>query len=164
MRAIRRNPETLIHARRRSFISRCRSRGVRLTTQRLAVFEALSEDRNHPTADAVYAKVRETMPSLSFSTVYRILESLQSKGLICRVSTNNGAARFDAKLEPHQHLNCRVCGRMADFEEESLSRLRLPDIRSAGFIPEQLDIRVVGTCRACRRSASNATYYDPKRR
>jgi len=159
MRAIRRNQETPVPARYRSFISRCRARGVRITCQRLAVFEALAEDRNHPSAEAVYAKVRKTMPSLSLSTVYRILESLQSKGLIRRVSAQDDAARFDAKLEPHQHLNCRICGRMIDFEEASLSRLRLPDARSAGFVPERLDIRVVGTCRACRRSQPNATHY-----
>jgi Fur family peroxide stress response transcriptional regulator len=97
------------------------------------------------------------MPSLSLSTVYRILESLEGEGLIRRVSAIDGVRRFDANLDPHQHCICRACGRMTDFAQESLSRLRLPGIRFGGFIAEELDIRVVGTCRECRRSAS-----DPK--
>jgi len=141
--------------RSRSFMSRCRARGVRLTTQRMAVFRDLSADTSHPTADSVYTAMRETMPSLSLSTVYRILESLERERLIRRVSTNSGVARFDANCDPHQHFICRVCGRMMDFKNKSLSRLRVPPVPFAGFMPEELDIRVVGTCRECRRSDSS---------
>jgi len=146
-------PEEEINARCNDFVVQCRSRGVRLTTQRMAVYRALTSDATHPTADSVYEKIQRTMPSLSLSTVYRILESLESERLIRRVSTDNGAARFDANLHPHQHLICRVCGRMTDFEEVSLSRLRRPRIQAAGFIAEELDIRVVGTCWNCRRAS-----------
>ncbi len=145
-----------VDARCHSFVSRCRALGIRLTTQRMAVFRALLEDTTHPTVDSVYAAVRKTMPSLPLSTIYRILESLEREGLIRRVSTYHGVARFDANLDPHQHLHCRICGRMTDFEEESLSRLRLPSIKYAGFMPEELDIRVVGSCAGCRRATSNA--------
>jgi Fur family peroxide stress response transcriptional regulator len=141
-----------IDARCHAFMAQCRARGVRLTTQRMAVYRALTGDTTHPTADSVYEKVQRTMPSLSISTVYRILESLESERLIRRVSAHDGVTRFDANLHPHQHLLCRVCGRMTDFEEASLSRLRLPRLQSAGFLAEELDIRVVGTCRNCRRA------------
>jgi Fur family transcriptional regulator, peroxide stress response regulator len=140
-----------IDARRRSFTLQCRDRGLRLTAQRMAVFQALVGDSTHPTAEFMFIRIRETLPSLSLSTVYRILESLESEGLIRRVSTSNGVTRFDANLDPHQHLICRVCGRMTDFAEASLSRLPLPDIQADGFFAEELDIRVVGTCRGCRR-------------
>jgi Fur family transcriptional regulator, peroxide stress response regulator len=140
-----------IDARRRSFALQCRDRGLRLTAQRMAIFQALAGDSTHPTAEFVFTRIRETLPSLSLSTVYRILESLESEGLIRRVSTSNGVARFDANLDPHQHLICRVCGRMTDFAEASLSRLPVPDIQADGFFAEELDIRVVGTCRGCRR-------------
>ncbi len=162
MRINRRNPQKAqgpnedVSPRCQSFMSQCRTHGVRLTTQRMAVFRALSDDTTHPTADSLYSVVRRTMPSLSLSTVYRILDSLESEGLIRRVSAGNGVARYDANLGSHQHLICRVCGSMTDFEDESLSRLRCPPIQSAGFSPEELDIRVIGICRACNRSASGA--------
>lgn len=137
-------------AQRRYFISQCRSRGLRVTTQRLEVFQTLAQNDNHPTAESLHARLRETMPSLSLSTVYRILESLENEGLIRRVSSTNGIVRYDGNLCPHQHLVCRRCGRMTDIEDESLSQLRLPDVHSAGFSAEELDIRIVGTCADCR--------------
>jgi hypothetical protein len=57
-----------------SFARRCREHGVRVTTQRLAVYRALAEDPSHPTADAIHRRLRGTMPSLSPATVYRVLE------------------------------------------------------------------------------------------
>ena len=133
----------------KSFEDRCRERGIRLTTQRLAVYRALVEDAGHPTADAIHARLRHTMSSLSQATVYRILEFLEREGLVRRVSTTDGAGRFDANTSCHQHLVCRVCGRMQDYEERSLSKLSLPRQPVPGFVAEALDIRIVGTCEGC---------------
>jgi Fur family transcriptional regulator, peroxide stress response regulator len=138
---------------RKYFVSRCRERGVRVTAQRMAVFEALARDVSHPGADSLYAELRKTMPTMSLSTVYRILESLENEGLIRRVSATSGSARYDGNLVPHQHLVCRCCGSITDFEDASLSRFRLPGGEYNGFIAEEFDVRVVGTCPDCRRSA-----------
>jgi len=136
------------------FEARCRERGLRITAQRLAVYRALAQDTTHPTAESLYERLRPGMSSLSLATVYRILESLEQEGMIRRVSTTDGVGRFDANLLGHQHLVCRVCGRMTDFEAESLSKIELPRATAGGFIAEELDIRVVGTCFDCRRTAS----------
>ena len=155
-------PARALDERRRHFVSRCRARGVRVTTQRLAVFQALAEDATHPTADPLYAGLRKSMPSLSLSTVYRILESLEKEGLIRRVGATNGISRYDGNLLPHQHLVCRHCGGMTDLEDESLSRLRLSGVCYGGFVAEELDIRVLGTCVQCRRSVRRAAGLSPK--
>jgi Fur family peroxide stress response transcriptional regulator len=131
-------------ARRRYFISQCRFRGIRVTAQRLAVFQTLAHHDSHPTADSLYTSLLRAMPSLSISTVYRILELLEKEGLIRRVGSTNGIARYDGNLHPHQHLVCRRCGRMTDYEDPSLSHVPLPRVHFAGFAAEELDIRIVG--------------------
>ncbi len=131
----------------------CRERGIRVTAQRMAVYRALAADGSHPTADAIHARLRAGMSSLSPATVYRILEFLEREGLVRKVNTKEGAARYDANLETHQHLVCRVCGSMADFKMEPLERLRLPRIGTGGFVAEDFDIHIVGTCVRCRRAA-----------
>ena len=127
----------------------CRARGVRVTPQRLAVYRALAEDLTHPTADAVLGRVRGSLPSVSPASVYRILESLEREGLIRRVGTTDGIARYDANLERHQHLVCRKCGRMTDVEAPELSKLWLAPRAIRGFVVEELDIRIVGRCARC---------------
>jgi Fur family transcriptional regulator, peroxide stress response regulator len=132
-----------------SFARRCREHGVRVTTQRLAVYRALAEDPSHPTADAIHRRLRGTMPSLSPATVYRVLESLEADGLLRRVSTMGGAARFDANLAPHQHLICRVCGRMTDVPRPALEVGRVAAGVRPRFVVEDVDVRIVGRCETC---------------
>lgn len=134
------------------FEDECRRRGVRVTAQRLAVYRALAGDTTHPTADSVYAGLREDMRGLSRATVYRILESLEKEGFVRRVSTTDGLGRFEANLARHQHLVCRRCGCIMDWNVEALEGLSLPRRGPAGFVPEDFDIRIIGTCGQCRRS------------
>ena len=143
-----REPE-LVQAWCQAFEKECRGRGLRVTPQRLAVYRILAEETTHPTADAVHARLRPRMPSLSLATVYRVLESFAEQGLIRRVSTTGGVGRFDANLVPHQHLVCRTCGQMSDHQAEHLTGIGLQTLSTPGFLPERLDIRVVGLCRAC---------------
>jgi len=142
-----------------AFEEACRERGVRVTVQRLAVYRALAEDPTHPTVEAIHSRVAGRLPALSLASAYRILEALEAEGFVRRVSTTDGAARFDGNLEPHQHLVCRACGRMTDLEDARLAALRPPAGLPEGFAAEGLDIRVVGTCQDCRRpqSAARAT-------
>ena len=102
------------------FQRRCRAAGMRVTAQRRAVFEALAADGSHPAADQLYARLARVMPGLSRTTVYRVLDSLEREGLIRRVSSTGGVARFDARPDVHQHLVCRVCGAIADVSLPAL--------------------------------------------
>lgn len=130
----------------------CSSRGIRVTAQRLAVYRALAGDASHPTAEALHSKLQVDMSYLSQATVYRILEFLEKEGLVRRVSTTAGAGRFDANTSRHQHLVCRSCGRMADYEAEAPAVFLLPSQVIGGFVAEEVDVRIVGLCRDCRVS------------
>ena len=135
-----------------AFARRCRERGVRVTAQRLAVYRELAEDPSHPTADVIYRRLRGAMPSLSPGTVYRVLESLERDGLLRRVSTTGGAGRFDANLTPHQHLICRVCGRMTDVHAPAVPAVEVGRLAAEvrpRFVVEDVDVRIVGRCETC---------------
>lgn len=122
---------------------------MRVTPQRLAVYRALAEDPTHPTADAVFGRLRRVMPSVSPASVYRILDSLEQARLVRRVGTTDGIARYDANRERHQHLVCRKCGRLTDFHAPELAELRLARRAVRGFVVEELDVRIVGRCARC---------------
>lgn len=134
------------------FVEECRRRGIRVTSQRLAVYRAVAADLSHPTVEAVHRRIPPQMESMSLGTVYRILEFLEAEGLLRRVSTTESVCRFDANLDGHQHLACRACGAIRDLEDGALGGLRVPRRLPRGFRGEALDIRVVGVCEACARS------------
>ena len=56
--------------------------GLRRTPQRIAIIDALADDRAHPTAETLWETVRARMPGISLSTVYDTLHELESLGLI----------------------------------------------------------------------------------
>lgn len=125
----------------------CRERGIRVTAQRLAVYRALAEDLAHPTAESVYTRLSKQLPGLSQATIYRTLQFFENENLIRKVSSPGAIGRFDANVEPHQHLVCRVCGTLEDISVPALHSAVIP--RVSGFTVEELDIRLVGRCEAC---------------
>lgn len=91
-----------------------RANGLKATPQRHAVFAALYSEDSHPTAEAVWDRVRRHMPSISLRTVYQARGDLVSLGELGSVSVGHGAVRFDSNMAPHAHFVCRTCERIVD--------------------------------------------------
>jgi Fur family peroxide stress response transcriptional regulator len=133
------------------FEAECRKRGLAVTIQRRAVFEALSARRDHPTADQVYDAVRGRIPGLSRTTVYRVLETLVEAGFVRKVHHAAGVARFDPMTHRHHHLVCEACGRLVDLDDAVVPALRLPEARGSGFRITDYSVSFLGLCGACAR-------------
>ncbi|MGH7948687.1 MAG: Fur family transcriptional regulator [Candidatus Binataceae bacterium] len=122
-----------------------------MTPQRLAIFRALMESEAHPRAEEIFAKVRREQPSLSLATVHRTLELLCEAGEAAKVTPLHDSARYDGNLDPHHHVICVRCRRVADvqapeFEQLIEGNVRLADFRLLGYAVE---IRAL--CKNCQR-------------
>jgi len=128
-----------------------RQSGLPVTMQRRAVFEAILDRRDHPTADQVFHVVHPRLPQLSRMTVYRILATLVSLGLLSKTCHPGSSARFDPKLHQHHHLICLDCGDITDLEDARLNRLPRPDLGRQGFQIEDYHINFRGRCARCQQ-------------
>jgi len=81
------------------------AKGYKLTPQRTLVFEIVSSLSNHPTAEDIFAKAREKMPSISLATVYNCLDVLSGCGAIRSVRLERQGARYCANGKLHAHLH-----------------------------------------------------------
>jgi Fe2+ or Zn2+ uptake regulation protein len=90
--------------------------GLRYTRQREAVFYYLRSTNTHPTADQVFAAVRQQIPSVSLATVYKALEALVEAGLSTKLCDSTGPARFDGRCDRHYHLHCLKSGQVRDLD------------------------------------------------
>jgi len=97
---------------------------------------------------------------MSPATVYRTLEFLERENLIRRVSAPQAVGRFDANVEFHQHIVCRICGTLTDIVVPELRSARLPAV--PGFKVEELDIRLVGRCNKCSAAKPTTRGRRPK--
>lgn len=92
-----------------------RESGYRLTPQRLAVVRVLVEDEEHPSAETIYGRLSELLPTTSLATVYNTLDALRDIDQVLEVRPAQGPTRFDVRNPlGHPHLICTRCGRVED--------------------------------------------------
>jgi len=131
------------------------ARGLVLTPQRRAIFRAVLDIGEHPTADRVHAALRRRRLRVSRATVFRTLESLARLGVVQKASHSGAGVRYDGCSERHHHLVCVRCDRIVDFADERLDAVPLPDTRRFGFRPLGLQVELRGICRQCREQEDN---------
>jgi len=133
------------------FVKRCKEYGLKITPQRLAVYEVLLKSRNHPTVEEIYEEVKKMYPYVSLATVYRTLETLERLGLVKRVCFWENSARYDANPVEHHHLICESCGKIEDVEVSG--GLQLPQ-EVKGFKVFGYSVNVYGLCPECRATSN----------
>jgi Fe2+ or Zn2+ uptake regulation protein len=135
---------------------------LRLTRQRREVYDALMEQRDHPTATELFIRVKERMPTISLATVYNCLETLAGAGLIKQVNLDRAPSRYCPNLDDHGHFHCTACGSIKDVEfkdPEHQNRMRLP----RGSVVSHIDVAIKGLCPECA-AAARKRKPDPSRR
>lgn len=98
-------------------------KGLKATHQRLVVLQCLLMLKNHPSVEQVYEKIRPGNPTISLGTIYKTLETFVEAGIVQRVSTKEGAMKYDANLSRHDHIYSTNTQEIIDFEDEELSKI-----------------------------------------
>jgi Fur family ferric uptake transcriptional regulator len=125
-----------------------------MTRQRQVILEEVKKDHSHPTADAIYERVRKRLPHISMGTVYRNLDILASCGLIRKLEPGPSQMRFDCDTHDHYHLTCTRCGKIEDapidVSDDSLETLEnaLGHLTKHGIFGHKLEF--FGLCRECQ--------------
>lgn len=127
--------------------NKLRERGLKVTPQRLAVFEAVDLLHDHPTAAEVGHFIRKKYPDIATGTVYKTLETLVEKDILKRVKTDHGLLRYDAVKDNHHHIYCTHCDRIDDYFDSELTAMiydyfekkRIPD-----FQIEDIKLQIAG--------------------
>src|SRR3954468_15326463 len=98
----------------KSMLAGVRKAGLKLTPQRMAIVQELAADESHPTAQELFERLRPSLPTMSFATVYNTLDALTRAGLCAALSLSPGSGRFDPNMVPHYHAVCDRCGAVRD--------------------------------------------------
>jgi len=123
---------------------------VPLTRQRKLVLEVIRAEDAHPTAAEVFQMARQTMPGISFATVYNSLRYLKEAGLVREITFGNGASRYDRETERHDHAICSECGKLVDFDLPGTIGLLRSAARASKFKAKSVHLTLIGLCPKCR--------------
>ncbi|RYD21826.1 MAG: transcriptional repressor [Verrucomicrobiaceae bacterium] len=89
--------------------------GLRMTRQRQEVYRILMEERNHPTANDVFMRVKDRLPNISLATVYNCLEALVQHGIIRQVNFERESSRYCSNKQEHGHFHDQSTGVIHDI-------------------------------------------------
>ena len=98
---------------------------IKYSRQREHILQYLRSTTKHPTAETIYQHMKTEHPNISLGTVYRNLALLVQLGEIQKISSPDGADRFDANTSPHYHFICTECGAVLDLELSPLDHINL---------------------------------------
>jgi len=110
------------------------------------ILDVVANSSGHLTAEQIHMALRDSGNTMALATVYNNLAQLYSDGLIRKVSVEGFPDRYD-KMTPHDHLVCRICGRLSDIRFKDLTALLQSQT------DEELlsyDLKAVYICPACR--------------
>lgn len=125
-----------------------KSKGLRVTPQRFAVYANLLDRQDHPTAEQILLDLNQHTPTSSQATVYSSLQALSRVGLVREVLLEEGVCRYDANVESHHHFRCRICGTIEDIAWEQFEALTVTCLRP-GLQVEGYEVIVHGRCDHC---------------
>ena len=128
-----------------------RDNGCKVTPQRLAVYETLSKTKEHPTAEAIYKKIKPVYPTMSFATVYKSVEILNRLKVIQVLNTGEDSFRYDADISQHAHIQCTVCGRVEDIKPLQVEALQNEVVKSTNYQLEGQQLYFFGICPNCQQ-------------
>ena len=131
-----------------AFKSELRNRGLKATSQRVAVHQAMLA-LGHACADQVAEWIEnETNCSVSIASVYNILSQMALLGIYSHRYSPDSKMYFDVNNYNHVHLYDIETGTYIDVEDENLVQMVESYIRHKrykGYRPQAVDIQIIAS-------------------
>ncbi len=136
-----------------AFIRLLQAKGLRVTTQRLQILDAVCEGKGHSLAGEILARARQANPAIDESTVYRTLNLFCKLGIAAANTTLDGGTIYELIGQPpHNHLVCIQCGCEYQIPDRVMRNL-LDEIQKLyGFSVTTRHLILEGLCQVCLKT------------
>lgn len=122
--------------------------GGRRTIAHISVLEVMTHADEHLSVQEIYERITEH-PSLSLSTVHRIMGRLTAAGLV-HVLPLPGEARYGLSDHAHGHAICSACGRVEELSDTALATIMRAAEQETGFALLPSGVGLQGLCPDCQ--------------
>ena len=135
-----------------AFTAYLRDHNLPVTAQRLAIAAVVLGSDRHLSADDIERELAGRGAAAGTATVYRTLELLVRSALVVERDFGEGFRRYEpARDVPHhEHLLCKVCGRVTEFRDERLERMSTLIAESQGYARQGHRLVIYGVCEKCQ--------------
>ena len=143
---------SVVRSSTESVVEMLRERGLRMTPQRRAILAEVMAAEGHISPVAVSRRIRERVPGVNASTVYRTLTLLEDLGVLSHSHLESGPEYHRRAESRHVHLTCSRCGSDDSLSLAEAARLQQLIERHHGFQPDLTHFAISGLCARCQRS------------
>ena len=145
-----RKPHINAEQRMTALHARLKERGLKSTGQRDDIARVFFGIGRHISAEELYAEVKKVSPHVGYATIYRTLRLLRECNLLQERHFDDGQARYEAVDEHHHdHFICERCGKIIEFENDSIERLQEAVARQLGAQLRRHKMELYGVCADC---------------
>lgn len=123
---------------------------LKLTPQRLAVYQYLMNTTTHPSAETIYKALQPVYPTMSLATIYKALKTLVEVGLIQEINVGEGNFRYDGNADQHAHIQCVKCCKVDDLGDVDVSSITQNVESHTTYHIQYSKIFFYGICEACQ--------------
>lgn len=123
---------------------------LKLTPQRLAVYQYLISTKEHPSAESIYKALQPNYPTMSLATVYKALKTLVDVNLVQEINVGEGNFRYDGTVNDHAHIQCLKCGRVDDLEVGLFPNLNSVAEENSNYKIKWNKLFFYGECKDCQ--------------
>ena len=140
-----------------TFSRHLRDQGLRMTTERAKLLDAILSMKGHFSTEALLEKIKTKHLPVSRATVYRFLPVLVEAGVIQQsLLSKEGQTQFEVTWEKdhHDHLICSRCGKIVEFHHNTIEILQREIASKFGFVLDHHVMELVGRCTSCKKCKS----------
>jgi Fur family transcriptional regulator, ferric uptake regulator len=131
-------------------LSFLKERGYRMTPQRRAIVLEVMRTSGHIAPPDLAQRVKDRLPGVNDSTVYRTLELLEEIGVLSHAHLGSGPEYHRAERSDHVHLICSRCDRRVQLRAADTEPLKQIVQEQSGFVPDFTHFAISGLCARCR--------------
>ena len=125
---------------------------LRWTPQRELILEVFLQQEGHIPIEELHKKIQVQDPSIGIATLYRTMKLLVDSGL-ADIHTFNEKTTYERlyKVDHHDHLICKVCGKTVEFEHPLIEKYQLEVCELYGFTLKTHKMELFGICAECQK-------------
>jgi Fur family ferric uptake transcriptional regulator len=115
-----------------------------------AIVDTLTKEHSHMTSLQVFETIRERLPAVNQSTVYRALERLARHGTVSVSDMGTGSAVYEMLDQGfHHHLVCQQCSRVTELGHNEVMAFFSAVRAKHHFRIRTNHLILFGICEAC---------------
>jgi len=130
--------------------------GLKYTFQREALLRTLYNSDEHFTPEMLYNETKRRYPDLNIgiATVYRTLNLLEQEEIASSLSFGIHGKKYELAVKPHHdHLICKKCGKIVEFQDPTVEKKQVSIARENGFMLTGHLMQLYGICKECNKKS-----------